>query len=114
LQQTSKRRSANDTNAAPIPGQPEMGLNYDPASERIADQISESATRLATEKDVGNEAEGGLQPSGVNLFTIHKLLRTFTDLPGIKKAEEEIDKRAKGSLRKRESTTVENTVAVLA
>jgi len=113
LQQTGNRRNGEDADAAPIPGRPEMGLNYDPASERIADQIAESAARFATEPDVGNNEEGALQPSGINLFSIQKLLHTFTDLPGIKQSEEEIDKRSKGTLRKRESTTVENTVEVL-
>jgi uncharacterized protein DUF4157 len=113
LQQTGRRRGPNNPDTAPIPGRPGLGLDYDPEKEQIADQIAETAGRFARESDVGQEEEGVLQPSGINLFTVQKLLHTITDLPDIKSRQELLDKKKKAKLKPREANTVGNTVDVL-
>jgi Domain of unknown function (DUF4157) len=113
LQQTGKRRRGSDS-SQPIPGRPEMGLDYDPARERVADQVAESAGRLATQPNFEEQKDSGLQPSGINLFTIHKLLRTITDLPDIQKRQELLDKLKKeAKLPTRAKSAVESTLSVL-
>ncbi|HEY6805623.1 MAG TPA: DUF4157 domain-containing protein [Pyrinomonadaceae bacterium] len=117
VQQSGTRPLNAGTSQQPKPGKPQAGLSYDPARERVADRVADVVRKRKSTPEVGSAgpADDGLQPSGLNLFTIAKLLHSITDLPEIKKREEILDKiTTQATLPSRAHKTVDKTLAILA
>ncbi|PYS66947.1 MAG: hypothetical protein DMF69_24530, partial [Acidobacteria bacterium] len=116
VQQSGPRPLGTGASQIPVNGQPEMGLNFNPTREAMADRVAESANQPVGPGSVetGGQKEVGLQPSGLNLFTVAKLLRTVTDLPELKRREEILDKiKKQAKIPKRAKASVEKTLDVL-
>jgi hypothetical protein len=116
LQQTGARPLGEPAGAQPVAGRPGLGLDYDPLREQVADRVATmvSTGRRAREAEGGEGMEAGLQPAGVSLFTIAKMLHSITDLPEIKKREAALSKlTGKAKLPARAQLAVEKTLAVL-
>jgi hypothetical protein len=116
VQQSGARPLTAGTSQQPKAGKPQAGLSYDPVRERVADRVADAvrSRKPAPEVGPGSSGDDGLQPSGLNLFTIAKLLHTITDLPEIKKREEILDKvTTQATLPSRAHKAVDKTLSIL-
>lgn len=99
LQQTGVRPLGGPAGPQPVAGHPELGLDYDPLRERVADRVASmvrSGNRPALSSTQSGD-ETGLQPAGLKLSTVANILHSFTDLEAIKRTEETIDKMSEAA-----------------
>ena len=115
LQQTGPRPLGRPHDPAPVRGHPERGLDLDPRSEAEANAVA-AAMRSGGPVSAGGGAAraAGLQPTGVNWFTVARLMREVSNLEKVTATAKAIDAAGAGTLLSKENqTAVDKVLAVL-
>ena len=116
LQQAGPRPLGRPYANVPAAGHPERGLHYDPTRENVADRVADIVRKHVSGKPLGTGpgAPLGMQPSGLNLFTVSRTLRAFTNVPALKERQEKLEQiKTEAKLPKDAKTAVENLCKVL-
>ncbi len=113
VQQTGARPLGRPHDPTPVRGHPERGLDYRPDNEAQAHEVAR-AMRGGSSPGLGGVGRpAGLQPSGVNWFTIARLFRSASDLEAVTASADKIGKAGPAVLASDVQGAVDKVLAVL-
>lgn len=113
VQQSPSRPLGRSHSNASIGGHPERGLAFDPAREAEAEATAAAATGGRVAPVLPSSHVAGIQPSGVDWFTIARVMREVSNLHEVKKRAEAIEALSGGSPPNDVQKAVDKVLAVL-